>query len=361
MRFLFKLLTPIVILFLLILSLFLLIERKTVDVQALTQIDPTIQTQKLIAQNKYADAHEYLSYFMDYDYVKKDPKAVQLYSEINEKRNSFAYKRDKLLEGLIFGGSDEDIGKASAVASDFLLIGDIRDLAIEGKHYINDEKVDKVLLALSTLGIVATASTIYSWGATTPIKTTISFLKYGKNMNKLPTWLNKKLITEARIAKKSESLKRIESLLSPITKLYEKVGLNQTLNLLKKSKNIKEVNKMLTLSKKFGKESNILLNVTHGKILHYSKPLMNIDKKTVLYASTYGEKGLNALQKLGATKFIKRTKFSSNLAKTAYKGNLNSIVDLLQKSISSKTLFILVFSGLFYFIWKFSTLARRIK
>ncbi len=56
------------------------------------------------------------------------------------------------------------------------MIGDIRDLAIQGNNYINDKEVDKVILALSTIGLIATASTIYSLGATAPAKYAISVL-----------------------------------------------------------------------------------------------------------------------------------------------------------------------------------------
>ncbi len=60
------------------------------------------------------------------------------------------------------GKSDEDIGKISAIVCRFLIIGDIRDLVIEGSNYINDRDVDKIIVALSTLGVLSTASTIYS-------------------------------------------------------------------------------------------------------------------------------------------------------------------------------------------------------
>ncbi len=41
----------------------------------------------------------------------------------------------------------------------FFIIGDIRDLVIEGSNYINDRDVDKIIVALSTLGRLSTAST----------------------------------------------------------------------------------------------------------------------------------------------------------------------------------------------------------
>lgn len=360
MKYLFKLLVPLILLLLTTLSLLILEERKTFDIRTLAQIDPIPHTEKLIKENKYVDAHEYLSYFMEYAYVQEDPRSRELLQLIEEKRNSYSYKKEKFLEGIIKGGSDEDLGKASAIASDFLVIGDVRDLAIQGEHYFKDEKVDNIMVALSSLGLLATASTIYSLGATTPIKTSVSVLKYGKRVNKLPPWLSKKLIKEVKIAKDTKSLKSIQTILDPIHKLYQKVGLNQTLNLLKKSKNSKELRDLVSFSSRFGKKSPILLQTTQNSALDYAKIMPKVQNKNILYSSTYGEKGLKGMHKLGEKRFMQRMGFQANLLKTTYKGNLNPLFNYLLKNIPTSLLYGIVFLGLFYFIRKFLMIARAI-
>jgi hypothetical protein len=348
------------ILLLTITSLFILEERKTFDVSTLVQIDPIPHTKELIKQEKYLEAKEYLSYFIEYDYVKKNPKSASLLHAIQLKRDSFSYKRDKFIEGIVEGNSDEDIGRASAIASDFLVIGDIRDLTREGIHYANDEKVDKLMLSLSTLGLLATASTVYSLGAAAPIKGSISFLKYGKRINKIPLWLQTRLIKQIELAKKTKSLKKVQDLLAPIEKLYKKVGLNQTLNLLSKSRNIKELTLLSKFTTRFGKKSQVLLNSTNNTALKYTQKMPNISKKHFLYASTYGEQGLKGMHKLGAVKFMKRVGFTSNLAKTTYKGNFNSLFNALLKNIPNNILYAISFFGLFYFVWKFFSFSRKL-
>ena len=306
MKFLYKPIIYIVILLLITLSLLLLQERKVFDIRTLTQTDPLPHTKELISQKKYAQAQEYLSYYIEYPYVSKNPESHKLLKEIKDKRSSYEYQSKKFIEGLIDGKSDEDIGKASAIASDFLVIGDVRDLSKEGVNYYNDKKVDKVVVALSSLGLIATISTFYTLGATTPIKTSISVLKYAKRANKLPSWLNKRLINGAKIAKKNYSIKHLEELLTPINKLYKKVGLNQTLDLLKDTKNLQELKGILKFSSKFSKKSPTLLRVTNNKALKYTKNLPNASNKNILYASTYGEDGLRAMSKMGEAKFMAR-------------------------------------------------------
>ena len=360
MKFLYKPFIYITLLLLITLSLLLLQERKVFDIRTLAHIDPIPHTQELIQQKKYFEADEYLSYFIEYPYVNKNPKSRELLQQIKAKRESYEYQKEKFIEGLIDGKSDEDIGKASAIASDFLFIGDIRDLSIEGSHYYNNGDVDNVVVALSSLGLIATVSTFYTLGATTPIKTSISILKYAKRANKLPPWLNKKLITEAKIAKKSYSLDKIKTLLTPIHKLYEKVGLTQSLNLIKRSKNIKDLKKIMSFSSRFGKKSQLLLKITKNQALKYSKLLPKAKTKNILYASTYGKNGLKGMSKMGEAKFMRKMGFNSNLVKTTYKGNLNSLFNYLLKNIPSWLLFSTVFLGLFYFMRNFYVLAKKL-
>jgi hypothetical protein len=352
--------TYIGMLLLITLSLLLLQERKIFDIRTLTQTDPLPHTKNLIAQNKYAEAEEYLEYFIAYPYVNKNPESQKLLNEIQAKRNSYEYQSRKFIEGLIDGKSDEDIGKASAIASDFLVIGDIRDLSIEGANYYNDKKVDKVVVALSSLGLIATLSTVYTLGATTPIKTSISVLKYAKRANKLPKWLSNRLIEEAKIAKSSYSIKNIENLLTPIHKLYEKVGLTQTLDLLKNTKSFKELKTLSSFSSKFKTKSPVLLQITNGKALTLSKKMPQLSSKNILYASTYGEDGLKAMSKMGEAKFMRRIENRANLLKTGYKGNLDSLFNYLLKHIPTWVLFAISFGGLFYFLKEFFIIGKTL-
>ena len=349
-----------VLLILIALSLLLLQERKLFDIRTLAQIDPIPHTQKLVNEERYLEAEEYLGYFMDYPYVRKNPKSHALLQEIQTVRESYDYQSEKLIEGLINGKSDEDIGKASAIASDFFIIGDIRDLSIEGIHYYHNKEVDKVVIALSSLGFIATLSTVYTLGTTAPIKSSISVLKYAKRADKLPTWLSTKLVEHAKIAQKSYSLRPIEKLLVPIHKLYEKVGLNQTLDLLGNTKSLKELKNIINFSTRFKKKSALLLQLSHNKAFIYAKNKPKISTKNILYASTYGGDGVKALFKMGEGKFMMRMGNRANVVKTGYKGNLNSMFNYLLKHIPSWLLFAISFLGLFYFIKDFYGVAKRL-
>ncbi len=355
-----RLFTPVFILLSVIGSLLILQERRVFDYSTLVHIDPIPHTEKLVVEKRYAEAEEYLSFFMEEPYVKENPKAKLLLKLIQEKRDSSEYKTEKFIEGVIKGESDEDIGRISAIASDFLVIGDIRDLSIQGANYASGKEVDNLIVALSSLGLIASATTLYSAGATAPVKTSISVLKYGKKVNKIPHWLQEKIIEYTKIAKETKSLDKVNTLLQPISKMYKKIGLNQTQNILKVSKNSKELQALANFSLRFGKKSPVLLLATNNRALFYATSMPNVSTKSFIHASTYGEDGLKGLKKLGEAKFMKRVGFYANLSKTTYKGNLNSLFNYLLKNIPNSLLYTIVILGLFYFISKFFALVKKL-
>ncbi|CAA6817386.1 MAG: Unknown protein [uncultured Sulfurovum sp.] len=279
---------------------------------------------------------------------------------IQTKRDSLPYQTEKVMQGILEGKSDETVGEIAAVISDFLVFGDLRDLSIQGMHYLKNEETDNFLVALSSLGLIATVSTAYTAGASSPIKGSISFLKYAKRANKIPLWFQTKLMKQIDIAKDKKSLINVQTLLTPIHKLYDKTGFTQAMNLMSKSRNIKELTLLSKFGTRFKKKSQVLLSTSNNTAIKYMQKMPNVSTKNFLYASTYGEQGLKGMHKLGTNKFMKRVGFNSNLAKTTYKGNLNALFNALLKNIPNSLLYAISLFGLFYFIRKFFTLKKKL-
>jgi hypothetical protein len=63
-------------------------------------------------------------------------------------------------EGFVTGKGDSTAGIAGAVTSDLTVIGDLRDIALEGGKMIAGEEYSELILGLSVVGIGVTAATI---------------------------------------------------------------------------------------------------------------------------------------------------------------------------------------------------------
>lgn len=333
-----KLFYKISLIAIIVLSGTLLYQKHTYAYHTLVRVNPLPHTKTLIAQNNYVDAQEYLEYFMQFEYVSQVPEAQELLTDIKTKRSSLAYKRDKIFEGLSTGTSDELEGQVTAIGSDFFLIGDLRDLFIEGKHYFKDEKVDTVLVSLSTLGLAASASTLFTFGTGSIAKSSTSVLKLAHKSNKIPTWMEKYLIQQTKHIKESKSITPVIPLLKNISDIKQQVGLNNTLKILSKTKNINELKTMSKLSKHYGKNTALMLELSNTKILTHTNTLRYYDQSTVKLATSYDKSGFVHLLKGGEKHFIKTTKRMKSYAKVGYKGEIWKVFLWLMKHLNNTIL-----------------------
>jgi len=337
-----KLFYKITLLFVLIASTAVLYQKHTYAYHTLVRTDPIPQTKALIEKEKYVDAYEYLNYFMAFDYVSKDPQAIRLLQNIREKRNSLGYQSEKVAEGIYTGTSDELLGQASAIGSDFFLIGDIRDLILQGTHYYHNEEVDQVLVALSTVGLVASVSTLVTLGGSAVAKSGVSMLKLAQKSKAIPAWLSTYLTKEAKTIHKTKDISTLEPLFKNLENLRTTVGLRQTLLLLSRTSSFKELQGLSKLSKRYGENTLPLLKLSDKKILTEAKKLKKIDTKTIALASTYGSSGFVHLIKGGEKNFIKSTKRIKAYSKAGYKGEVWKILLWLMKHLSDTVLILMM-------------------
>jgi hypothetical protein len=337
-----KVLYKITLLSIVIISSILLYQKHTYAYHTLVHIDPIPHTKALIKESHYMDAYEYLNYFISFDYVKNNPQAHQLLAEIEEKRDSLSYQSDKMFEGIRTGTSDEVIGQVSAIGSDFFVVGDIRDLFVETKHYLNNEKVDTLLFALSGIGLVATVGTVFSAGSAAVAKAGISVLKLAQKSKRIPSWLSKFIIRESKQIRKTKNISSLNPLFQTLKTLQKHSGLSQTLKLLSQTSSLKELQKLTNLTKRYGKNTSSLLKLSDKQILIQANKLKHIDTKTIELASSYGKSGFSHLLKGGGIHFLKTTKRLKAYAKIGYKGEIWKLILWSMKHINDLMLITLM-------------------
>ena len=101
-------------------------------------------------------------------------------------------------EGAVSGRPDSAAHLAGAVTADFLVVGDIRDLAIQGKAWADGGDPDWFLFGVSAAGLALTAATVASAGGAAPPKAGVSALKSAKRADRLSPNLIKHFETSAQ-------------------------------------------------------------------------------------------------------------------------------------------------------------------
>lgn len=105
--------------------------------------------------------------------------------------------------GAVYGEGDTAAGLAAAVTTDFMVIGDLRDLVREGLAYPD---YDPIVVALAAAGVGLTAATAPSAGTAIPLKLGASVLKLARRTGKLGLALGDDLLRLARRAVDPDAL-----------------------------------------------------------------------------------------------------------------------------------------------------------
>lgn len=348
-----KLFIKLIMLVLTVVSAVVLGQQSQLSFMALSRVDPLPETRTMLAQERYAEAGEYLSFFMDYGYMSQNPEAQHLHKEISTQRSEWTYQLGKLREGLLSGSSDETIGQAASVAADFFVIGDIRDLAKQGVNLARGEEVDQVLVALSALGVIATAAqvasgagTVASAGAVAPAvagasvaKGGLVALKTARRLGSLPAWLSKKIVTEVKVAQQSKSLAALSGLLTDVNTLAKTRG---GFKLMGQAKNAGELRSMAKFADAFGAQSAAMYRVGGMWAVDVAQRSEKLGKETIKYATTFGLDGLKLLDKVGAIKF---TKIASRGSKMAYKGDITQLLIKRLMMLPAWLLYLIIICG----------------
>ncbi len=327
-----KLIPKLILLFIALIAVGVLWQRAQLSVLALSRIDPVPEARQLVEQKRYAEAADYLGFFMDYAYVQADPAAQALQQEVDAVRGSLRYQAGKLGEGLLDGTSDETLGQAAGVATDFFVIGDLRDLGKQGANWVQGEEMDEVIAALATIGVVASAAQILSGAATvgtagaaaptvaaaTAVKGGATILKAARKLGKLPPWLGTTLLKSAKTVKETRSLDT--ALFGDVYTLAKTRG---GMTLLGQTQDAASLKRMAVFAETFGEHSATLYRIGGDAALNTARRAGELGQDTIKLAATFGQQGLRTLDRVGAVNF---DEYSSHASKIVYKGDLTRLI-----------------------------------
>jgi len=129
---------------------------------ALPGFDYAAEVRSLTNQGRFAEAETIAAAGID------DPDAD--HPTITEARTDNRSQRSRSLRmlkdaglGAVTGRADSLEGLVGAVAADLFIVGDIRDLVVEGGRLALDGETDELILALSVAGVVTTLAPEIDW------------------------------------------------------------------------------------------------------------------------------------------------------------------------------------------------------
>ena len=138
----------------------------------------------LRAEN-YDEARSLLAIGQQYNHLIDYP-VYNAYLKKHDTTSSRVSKRvTGFAEGFLSGKGEDASGVAGALAADFTVVGDIRDLSEQFSLYQQGQPVNQLITTLAGVGVGLTAVTIGSGGVAAPAKVGASTLKLAARMNRL--------------------------------------------------------------------------------------------------------------------------------------------------------------------------------
>ena len=213
-----------------------------------------------------------------------------LYERYNKQDNLLHDLKD-LGHGFLTGDAKNSKQLAGAIASDFTVVGDIRDITKEGGKYLQNKPYDEFVLGISVVGVGLTLTTISSVGSTAPLKVGASVLKVAKRTGKLTKSFAKTIMTklsktyDKRLLKKMDfksiNFEPIKPIFKNLNKIEKNTSYSDTLYLLKYIKDEKDLTKVTKLSQKYGKNTKAVLKVLGKSALKGAKKVLVYTKDAI--------------------------------------------------------------------------------
>ena len=148
----------------------------------LQDMDYVAEARKLRGVGRYPDALLVLDAAESQRRV--DPSAVAAErAAIVAERDSYLRRAKDFAKGALLGRGDSLETAAGAIAADMFVVGDLRDMLIEGSKHIVGGDPDDFVLVLSAAGVATTVVPYFDWSA--------ALLKFAHKMGRLSTPLVK--------------------------------------------------------------------------------------------------------------------------------------------------------------------------
>lgn len=295
--------------------LYLLSCRWQLELLTLTPIEPQAMIRGMIANDNYSEAADQVAYFLTIAEDHERSELGALAVEIDSHRSSLSYQTQKVQEGLLTGSSDELSGQVTGLATSLLVIGDVRDLVKEGLNWLQDEPTDEVIVALATLGMMASAGQVVTLGSSSPLKTGISVIKQAHQLGTLPPWLRAHLLKITHQVLAARSLIPILPIMQRMQTLLDSAGWRQALQGLGMTRDPGSLNRMAHLAQHLGPALGPLMRLGGDAALPIAPQVEKLGVANLKLASRYGPQGLHTLAQLGPVRFVK---YGARLAKLGY-------------------------------------------
>lgn len=265
-------------------------------------------------------------------------------------RASWLRRASDLARGAALGtGDDASIEVLlGAIAADFFIVGDIRDLLIQATRFIKDGEADPVITALSAIGLVTTLAPEIDWAP--------SVLKAARKAGALSARLASVIVD----AVKSRRVAQVEALIGDVASISKRASPGGAVRLLRLADDPADVARIARYVEREGPTAAAALHLTQttgAQALKSAEALRSAGKvdealrieNLLLRSAQKGSAGAAWLAS-SAMRVLVKPHPLVGLAKALWKGNAAELVERALQSLDPRAWWLLPLLGVWVFL-----------
>lgn len=282
---------------------------------ALPRMDFFAEIHGLREQRRYAEALLVAQTGLEELTGAEREKLVTEEEAIRDEQESLLRKGKELLRGALVGEGDSLEALIGAIAADMLVVGDIRDLVIQGGRLAVDGESDELILALSAVGVLTTVMPEIDWIA--------AFLKVAKKAGALSRRMVEALVRIVRRATDARDYAELKRVFGHVRVLVDKSTPSGALRLLRHIDDPKEIEFVADFLKR-QPSGGFVLHVAGKEGVDIVKTSVRKTEDILVLAARKGDRGMAWLRSGGSRLF--RPHLIVGILKGWYKGTIPQAV-----------------------------------
>jgi len=238
--------------------------------------------------------------------------------EVRSEQESVLRRGKELIRGALVGEGDSLEALIGAIAADMFVVGDVRDLVLQGGRLAVDGQTDELILALSAVGLLTTVMPEVDWVA--------AFLKVAKKAGSLSKRMVAALVRIIRRANDTRDYAQLERVFGFFKVLIDKSTPAGALRLLRHLDDPKEVELVADFLKR-QPSGGFVLHVAGKEGVEIIKTSVREAENVLVLAARKGNRGMAWLRSGGAR--LLRPHLAIGLLKGLWKGTIPEAITRL--------------------------------
>ncbi|WP_293388057.1 hypothetical protein [Nevskia sp.] len=288
------------------------------ELDALADYDPLAGAEVERAAGHFSEALMIIDAGLETSDDEQRPALLAAQAQIVAERDAVLRRLTEAGRGALTGQGDSTEALAGAVAADLLVIGDVRDLLIQGAKALRGEDSDEVIVALSALGLATTIAPGADAG--------VALMKFARRAGALSETFAKTLLRLGRRAFETGKTDELLAVAGDVSRLSERARPAAALRILRPIDDPQMLNRVANLAERPGGSLALWLSPARSTAwLKLSGEA--VGERWLLKAARKGEAGIEFLGRRGAD--LLRPHPLLGLIKAFWSGHLPALLNHL--------------------------------